>query len=154
MDEIRITESALSVADFAPIPAPDCGAEAWFVGKVRSHRDGREVVAIEYDVFAPLAIQVLSDIVMEARAKWGAQLRLRIAHRRGRLTVGEISVLIRAESPHRDEAFAACRFAIEEIKTRAPVWKKEIYENGSSEWVRGHALCQHGSSDSSRPGGR
>ncbi len=120
------------------------GAGALFLGAVRNRNQGRDVNGVSYDVFAPLAEQNFSEICTEAQQKWGDELRLFVAHGKGRLDVGGLSIVIAAGSPHRDEAFRACRYVIEEIKTRSPVWKQEHYTDGDSEWVQGHALCQHG----------
>lgn len=119
------------------------GAVAQFVGVVRNHNRGRAVKAVEYDIFAPLARRVLEEICQETRKQWGEKTYLYVAHRHGKLAVGEASVIIIAATPHRDEAFTACRYIIEQIKLRAPIWKKEHYDSGESEWVKGHSLCQH-----------
>ena len=153
MIEVEMSEDELSVSRLLSGTASDCGAEALFIGKVRDHQGGRKVVAIEYDSFVPLALEVMSGIMQDARERWGKQLRVRIVHRTGRLLVGDVCIFIRVESPHRAEAFSACRFMIEEIKKRAPIWKKEFYEDGESEWVQGHALCQHASHGDHSGGG-
>lgn len=119
------------------------GAQNIFIGKVRQNNMNRSVVGIEYEIFAELAHNVLIDLCAEARQDIDKNLDLTIIHRHGYLNVGEISVLIIAGSKHRDEAFRACRFIIEEIKHRVPIWKQEHYTDGKSEWVQGHALCQH-----------
>ncbi len=126
------------------VEAPGHGAGVLFLGAVRNRNQGRDVQGVSYDVFAPLAAQSFAEICTEAQEKWGQDLRLYVAHAQGRLAVGGLSIVIAAGSPHRDEAFRACRYVIEEIKTRAPVWKQEHYTDGDSEWVQGHALCQHG----------
>jgi molybdopterin synthase catalytic subunit len=130
---------------------PECGAVATFIGAVRQTNQNRLVVAISYDVFDELAETVLGDIVRETAAAIDPRLNAYVAHRKGRLEVGAVSVLIAVSTPHRDEAFRACRRIIEEIKHRAPVWKQEHYADGDSEWVRGHALCQHGPGNDSDP---
>lgn len=119
------------------------GAQNIFIGKVRQNNMNRSVVGIEYEIFAELAHNVLTDLCAEARQDIDKNLDFTIIHRHGYLNVGEISVLIIAGSKHRDEAFRACRFIIEEIKHRVPIWKQEHYTDGKSEWVQGHALCQH-----------
>ncbi len=125
------------------VDAPGNGAGALFVGVVRDLNQGRSVKGVSYDVFAPLAEQSFAEICAEAQAKWGEQLRLFVVHGKGRLDVGGLSIVIAAGSPHRGEAFSACRYVIEEIKSRSPVWKQEHYVDGDSEWVKGHALCGH-----------
>lgn len=119
------------------------GALNVFVGMVREFNQGRKVVSIEYDCFIPLCERTLSQIANEAQEKWGHDTEVLVIHRHGLLKVGEPSVLVLATSKHRDESYRITRFIIEEIKIRAPIWKKENYIDGESEWVQGHALCQH-----------
>ncbi len=114
------------------------GAQTLFVGCVRSPHEGREVSAVTYDAFEPLASAVLARIAAEACGRFGA--RVAAAHRLGRLSVGEASVAVAAGAAHRAEAFAACRYVIDEVKTRLPVWKKEHDLDGGSEWLSGHLL--------------
>ncbi|WP_198021940.1 molybdenum cofactor biosynthesis protein MoaE [Algiphilus aromaticivorans] len=120
------------------------GAADLFIGRVRDHNLGREVRAVSYDMHATLCLRVFEDIGREARDEWGKSLRLWLVHRHGRLAVGDASVIAAASSTHREEAFRACRYLIEQMKHRAPIWKQEHYTDGDSEWVQGHALCQHG----------
>jgi molybdopterin synthase catalytic subunit len=122
------------------------GAQILFFGVVRKVNRGRQVVAVAYDAFPPLAEATLTEICEEARARWGKDLCFRLIHRTGTLQVGEISLAISVSSKHRDESYQASRYVIEELKNRAPVWKKEFYEDGESEWLKGHALCGHGHS--------
>lgn len=121
---------------------PQCGAEVWFYGRVRNHNFGRQVLSVEYDAFGPLCENVFREIAEESQ-RWSKGGAITIIHRHGLLEIGEISVAIGVSTPHRDEAYKASRFIIEQIKVRAPVWKKENYVDGQSEWVKGHALCQH-----------
>ena len=112
-----------------------CGAVASFLGVVRSTHKGRTVRYLEYEAFEPLAVKVFDQIAAETAEQWpGAVLGLR--HRVGRLAVGEASVAIAAATPHRAEAFHACRYAIERVKQIAPVWKHEFFEGGDA-WVEG-----------------
>lgn len=124
-------------------PKSSHGAANIFFGHVRDINHGRRVIAVSYDAFEPLAETIFRQICGEARAKWGDDLRIRLLHRTGRLSVGEISVAIIVSSRHRDESYLASRYVIEQVKARAPIWKKEFYEDGETEWVQGHALCQH-----------
>ncbi len=142
---VGISESALSIqraVDF--VHARENGAMDMFIGRVRDHNLGRAVRAVSYDAFEPLACNVFGQICEEAVDLFDRRLRLYIEHHKGRLEVGGLSVVIAAGSPHRDEAFKACRYLIEQLKIRAPVWKQEHYVDGDSEWVQGHALCSHG----------
>lgn len=119
------------------------GAQAMFVGVVRDENGGRQVNAVSYDAFEPLTLQVFRELCAEARARWGEAVSCVVVHRRGRLAVGEASVLVAACAPHRAESFEACRYLIEQLKVRAPVWKQEHYVDGDSEWLKGHELCHH-----------
>jgi molybdopterin synthase catalytic subunit len=126
------------------------GAEILFLGVVRDINLGRSVTAVAYDAFPPLAEKTLATIASEAKEKWG-DLQIAIFHRTGKLSVGEVSLAIAVSSKHRDESYQASRYVIEEIKERAPIWKKEFYTDGESEWLKGHALCQHGKTHSDKP---
>lgn len=139
-----VRETPLSIEDaVAFVNAPENGAMSMFVGRVRNHNLGRTVKAVSYDAFDALAYNVFREICEEAVARFDKRLRCYIEHYKGRLEIGGLSVVIAAGSPHRDEAFKACRYLIEEIKTRAPIWKQEHYVDGDSQWVQGHALCGH-----------
>lgn len=122
---------------------PTCGATTLFLGCVRSPNHGREVLSVGYDAFEPLAEKEMIRIAEHARDAIEPKLRVAIAHRVGTLRVGEVSVAIAVATPHRDEAYRASRYVIEEIKVRAPIWKKERYVDGETEWLKGHALCGH-----------
>lgn len=135
---ISVDASVKFVADSAH------GAADLFLGTVRNHNLGKAVKGVSYDVFDALTLTTFNELAAEARLKWGDNLNIYIEHFKGRLDIGGISILIAVSSPHRDESFKACRFIIEQIKHRAPIWKQEHYLNGDSEWVQGHALCSHG----------
>jgi molybdopterin synthase catalytic subunit len=111
------------------------GAIATFTGLVRDHNQGRRVRFLEYEAYVPLAVRALSLIVEETQTAWPA-VRVAIHHRIGRLDVGEASVIIAAMSPHRADAFAACRYAIERVKQIVPIWKREHFEGGEV-WLEG-----------------
>lgn len=133
------TESAVKfVADDAH------GAADVFIGTVRNHNLGKPVKGVSYDVFDELTLKTFEELADESRLRWGDKLNIYIEHYKGRLDIGGISILIAVSSPHRDESFRACRYIIEEIKHRSPIWKQEHYLDGDSEWVQGHALCSHG----------
>lgn len=119
------------------------GARILFFGVVRKENLGRQVISVAYDAFPPLAEATLTQICKEACTRWGEDLQFRLIHRTGTLKVGEISLAISVSSKHRDESYQASRYVIEELKKRAPVWKKEFYEDGESDWLKGHALCGH-----------
>jgi len=109
------------------------GAVALFIGVVRGHSNGKEVVALEYDAYKAMAVRKLNEIANEIHSAYGLE-RLIIIHRVGRAMVGEVVVVIAASSEHRHEAIEACREAIERIKSDVPIWKKEILKDGC-EWV-------------------
>ncbi len=132
----RVTRAKLDPAALAAaVSSPKHGAVTTFVGAVRAVHAGRQVKGIDYDSFAPLAEKVLARILAEAEKKWPVKVEAR--HRIGRLRVGEISVAVAAGSVHRPEAFAACRWTIDAIKRRLPVWKKERYLRGEGRWLPG-----------------
>jgi molybdopterin synthase catalytic subunit len=115
------------------VSAPERGAVTTFIGTVRNHHAGREVQALEYEAFGPMAEAECGRIVAEAESRWPCRIALR--HRVGRLGLGETAVGIAAASAHRDESFQACRYVIEELKRRVPIWKRERYADGSEAWV-------------------
>jgi molybdopterin synthase catalytic subunit len=115
------------------VQSPERGGIAAFVGTVRNHHGGRDVHRLEYSAYGPMAEAECASIVAEAESRWSVAVALQ--HRIGRLEIGDAAVAIAAASAHRDEAFLACRYVIEEVKRRVPIWKKEYYADGSSEWV-------------------
>lgn len=123
-------------AVLASVGASDDGAVLLFLGTVRNHNDGRQVTGIRYDAYVAMAERVLAEIAEEAARMLGTN-RISVAHRIGELTVGDVSVAIAVSSPHRAEAFEACRYVIEEIKRRLPIWKKEHHPSGESTWLAG-----------------
>jgi molybdopterin synthase catalytic subunit len=135
-DRFAVTAAPLDPAAVAAsVSQPDCGAVATFVGLVRDHNAGRRVLWLEYEAYATLARTTFARIGDEAAARWPA-VRLAIHHRTGRIDIGEASVVIAAASPHRGDAFAACRYAIERVKQIAPVWKHEHCAGGDV-WIEG-----------------
>ena len=139
---VSVSNKSLSIEKaFEFIQCDSHGAVSSFVGKVRDFNLGKKVIGVSYDVFVPFAIHIFQKICEEVHNKWGQDLKIFIEHFCGRLDVGGMSVLIVVSSPHRDEAFQACRYIIETIKHRAPIWKQEHYTDGNSEWVKGHSLC-------------
>lgn len=126
----RIDSEALrgSLAD------PGCGGFASFEGWVRDCNDGRAVERLEYEAYAELAVSEGERIIGEALKRFGVR-RARCVHRIGALALGELAVWVGVSAPHRGEAFAACRFIIDEVKHRVPIWKKEYYRDGDSGWV-------------------
>jgi molybdopterin synthase catalytic subunit len=111
------------------------GAVVTFAGLVRDHNQGRQVRFLEYEAYEPLAIRALQRIVDEARELWPGA-RVAVHHRLGRLEIGEASIVIAAASPHRADAFAACRYTIERVKQIVPIWKREHFDGGDV-WLEG-----------------
>jgi molybdopterin synthase catalytic subunit len=114
------------------VAGTDCGAVVGFTGTVRASTHGKAVVRLEYEAYPEMALRVFAQIAREAQERWKA--RVVIHHRTGALEPGALSVVIAAAAPHRADAFEACRHAIEALKKDAPIWKREIYPDGSS-WV-------------------
>jgi molybdopterin synthase catalytic subunit len=118
---------------------PGCGGFCVFEGWVRDTNEGREVSGLDYEAYVTMALVEGERIIDEAIARFGIA-DARCVHRVGRLAVGDTAVWIGSVSAHRDEAFRACRYIIDEIKQRLPIWKKEHYLVGESSWV----ACSHG----------
>lgn len=139
---VEISENALDVQKACDLVTdPAHGAIDSFIGVVRNNHAGKEVTGITYDVHKSLAEKMLRQICEEARGIWEGT-RYYVAHYQGDLKVGGVSVLITVSAAHRAESFEACRYVIEEIKKRAPVWKQEHYIDGPSEWLPGHSLLE------------
>jgi molybdopterin synthase catalytic subunit len=118
----------------ARLADPACGGYAAFEGWVRDHNEGARVQHLEYEAFEALAVREGERIVAEAIARFGVA-HAACVHRLGSLAIGELAVWVGVSAPHRDEAFRACRYIIDEVKHRLPIWKKEFYANGDSGWV-------------------
>jgi molybdopterin synthase catalytic subunit len=117
----------------AAVQAEASGAIATFLGVVRDHHEGRAVADLAYEAYEPMAEAECARIVEEARARWPCRIALQ--HRTGPLAVGETAVAIAVSAAHREGAFAACRYVIEELKRRVPIWKRERYRDGTEAWV-------------------
>ena len=132
----KVTPDRLSIDEaYAAVRRDGCGAVALFVGTVRDHHEGKKVVSISYSSFAEMAEKEFAKIALEARAKWKIG-EMYIAHRTGKLEIGDASVVIAVSAAHRAEAFDACRHAIEALKKLAPIWKEEFYDTGKA-WISG-----------------
>ena len=131
----RFSAVAIDVAALrASLADPACGGYAAFEGWVRDSHEGQRVRQLEYEAYETLAVREAGRIVEEAVSRFGVR-HAACAHRVGQLAVGELAVWVGVSAPHRDEAFRACRYIIDEIKQRLPIWKKEHYLNGDSGWV-------------------
>lgn len=143
---VQVADRAVEILDpaaaLAFVSDPGFGGITMFVGRVRDLNHGRPVAGISYDLYRPLALARFTEIANQAQREFGPRLKLYIAHALGRLAVGELAVVVAAGTPHRDEAFRACRLAIEAVKHSAPIWKQEHYVDGDSEWSEGCSLCK------------
>lgn len=132
---IRITgepidPAALREQLFDPAAGAYCGFEGW----IRNENEGQAVLRLEYEAYEPLALSEGEIILAEAREKFGFS-QAHCVHRTGLLEIGDCAVWVGVSSPHRDEAFQACRYIIDQLKLRLPIWKKEHYVDGHSGWV-------------------
>lgn len=111
-----------------------CGAVATFLGVVREQHDGRAVQGLSYEAYPAMALGEMRAIAQEAQAQFGP-CEIAIVHRTGDLSIGEASVAVAVGAPHRGAAFDACEYAIDELKHRVEIWKKEHYVDGDAAWV-------------------
>ena len=125
IDYLALTES---------VRRPDCGAVALFLGTVRDLTDGKVTTALDYEAYPSMAEKKMAEIETDSRSRWQVG-NIALVHRLGHLAVGDISVAVAVSSPHRSEAFAACRHAIDRLKELVPIWKKENWADGSTQWV-------------------
>jgi molybdopterin synthase catalytic subunit len=115
------------------VQSPERGGTASFIGTVRNHHQGREVLCLDYQAYAPMADAECARIQAETESRW--QVAVALQHRTGRLEIGDVAVAVVVAAAHRDDAFVACRHVIEELKRRVPIWKREVFADGSTEWV-------------------
>lgn len=129
-----LTEDPIDLSDvYNKVVRREAGAVATFTGIVREFTHGKRTLFLEYQAYIPMAEKKLAEIGREIDKKWG-NTKTAIVHRIGRLEISEIAVAIAVSTPHREDAFAACRYAIERIKQMVPIWKKEHWEDGSV-WI-------------------
>jgi molybdopterin synthase catalytic subunit len=140
---MRITQVAIE-PEVLRRALQDQGAGGYvaFEGWIRNENEGLAVLRLEYEVYAPLAIKEGAKIIAEAEAKFPI-IKAECVHREGLLALGECAVWVGVSSAHRGEAFAACRYIIDEVKVRLPIWKKEYYVNGDSGWVNCERCAAH-----------
>jgi molybdopterin synthase catalytic subunit len=130
----RVTDKPIQLQELVDfVTDPEAGAVATFIGTTRNNNDGRRVIALDYEAYPEMAEKELARLGEEASKKWQI-CRMAIVHRVGPVQITEPSVMIAVSAAHREAAFAACRFAIEEIKRTVPIWKKEVYEGGTI-WI-------------------
>lgn len=132
----RISQQPLDPGEaLAAVRGPGQGGVVLFIGLVRDHNQGKQVVRLDYEAFDSMAVRSLTTICSEIEASI-AGARLAVIHRVGSLAIGDLAVLVAASAPHRAEAFSACRQAIERLKVEVPIWKKEFSADGA-EWLGG-----------------
>ena len=137
---IEITAGPLSPEPFLDhVRRDESGAVALFLGVVRDNSHGRRVLYLEYDAYPEMAERKLRELAKEALARWPIT-DVAIAHRTGRLEIGETSLLVAVSSPHRHDAFAACHHIVNRIKEVVPIWKKEVWEGGEA-WIEGEPVA-------------
>ena len=137
----RIRPDALRERLFDPSAGAYCAFEGW----VRNLNDGQDVQRLEYEAYEPLAVKEGERVLAEAVSKFGVS-HAHCVHRTGLLEIGDCAVWVGVSAPHRDEAFKACRYIIDQLKVRLPIWKKEHYVNGDSGWVNCERCAGHGHS--------
>ncbi len=125
IDHHAVTES---------VRRPDCGGVVTFLGTVRDLTDGRITVALDYEAYPVMAEKKLAEVERETRERWPVG-EMALVHRLGHLDVGDVSVVVAISCPHRGQAFDACRYAIDRLKEVVPIWKKENWADGRTEWV-------------------
>jgi len=140
---IDVTADAIDVACLKDaLSNPGAGGYCAFEGWVRNENDGRTVERLEYEAYEPLVISEGNKVLAEARERF-PYLEACCVHRTGLLEIGDLAVWVGVASAHRDEAFKACRYIIDELKVRLPIWKKEHYVDGDSGWVNCERCAQH-----------
>ncbi len=135
---IEITASPIDVQKVIDAAqSSDCGGVSVFIGTVRNHSRGREILRLEYEAYPEMASKMISKIVDEMKSRWDVR-KVAVSHRTGVLDIGEIAVVIAVAAPHRKEAFAACQYCIDRLKEIVPIWKKEVATDGET-WIEEHA---------------
>lgn len=135
--QIEVLDSPLNVQFCIDwVMSPECGGIDVFIGTVRNATKGKRVLKLEFEAYKPMAIKEMNKLSSEAFKLWPLQ-KVLIHHRTGTLDIGEIPVIIAVAAAHRDAAFEACRYLIDNLKRTVPIWKKEFFEDGEV-WVAAH----------------
>ncbi len=139
MSQVRILSTPIDLQAFRKqLQDKSCGALVLFEGWIRNHNEGRAVQRLAYEVYEPLAVKEGAAILREALQRFDIT-HAEAIHRSGELALSDVAVVVGVSAAHRGAAFDACRYIIDEIKHRLPIWKKEYYTDGSAEWVN----CRH-----------
>ncbi|OZI08921.1 molybdenum cofactor biosynthesis protein MoaE [Siphonobacter sp. BAB-5385] len=134
---IAVTDQPIAIAAcIDAVQAERAGAVDVFIGTVRNHNQSKDVVRLEFETFDSMAVKKMKELAEEASRRWPVE-KVAMVHRKGVLSIGEVAVVIAVSTPHRNDAFEACRWLIDTLKQVVPIWKKEIYENGE-EWLEAH----------------
>ncbi|MBN8705194.1 MAG: molybdenum cofactor biosynthesis protein MoaE [Bacteroidetes bacterium] len=134
-----VSEKVIEISDaYQFIKSDLAGGIDFFVGTIRNHNEGKSVIRLEYHIYDDMVEKEFHKIVAEARLKWKLE-KIYVNHRKGELQIGDVAVIVAVSTVHRSEAFEACRYIIDELKHRAPIWKKEFTTEGIF-WVEG---CEH-----------
>ena len=132
---ITVTREPLDPEKITTLVRKDSnGAVVTFLGVTRDHAEGRKVLGLEYEAYDEMAVRELEKVRLEVMAKYGIE-DMAISHRIGKVDIGQISLVVATASPHRKEAFHACHEAVDLLKERVPIWKKEHFEDGEARWV-------------------
>jgi len=135
MNHLLVTSDCLNSSEAQQLAtSPSCGAISLFVGTTRNNFSGKGVVQLEYEAYEPMAIKQMENVCLELRSKWPDVEHIVLQHRVGIVPVSEASVVVAVSSPHRAAAIAAAAAAIDAVKTSVPIWKKELYEDGTCSW--------------------
>ncbi len=133
---IEITKNKIDIEKVVQsVITPESGAVDVFIGTTRNHSRGKGVVKLEYEAYEQMAVKKMKQIENEVRDKWNIH-NVAVVHRTGEVAIGESSVVIAVSSPHRDEAFSACRYIIDRLKEIVPIWKREFFKDGTVEWSK------------------
>jgi molybdopterin synthase catalytic subunit len=142
---IQLTRDPIDYREMTEqVRRPSCGAVVTFLGTVRDLTGDEVTVALDYEAYGPMAEKKMTEIEADTRERWPVG-DMMLLHRLGHLPVGEISVAVAVSCPHRSQAFDACRHAIDRLKEMVPIWKKENWSDGSTEWVHPGDVAATGS---------
>lgn len=134
---VHLTDQPLNISQIIQaVQSAEAGAVDVFIGTVRNKTLDRKVVRLEFEAYDTMALREMEKIVQQTQERWPVA-HMAIHHRKGLLHIGDVAVVIAVATPHRRDAFAACRYAIDTLKETVPIWKKEVFEDGSV-WVAAH----------------